>query len=168
MNRRVGYAREVARAVLQRHGIKQPPVDLKIILEKEGIEYEEADYFPDDVDAMIIPTEGAIVAVVNMKQHPNRRRFSLAHELGHYFMNHDRSEVLDRMTVDWEEVRQCRNSKDPQESEADIFASELLIPLAFLKKVYTKAMTIPDVAEIFQVSEAAASVAITTHFKSLF
>lgn len=168
MKPRVGYIRTVARKLLERHGIKAPPVDLQKLVESEGLEYQEVNYFPPDVDAMIIPIEGRIVAAVNLNQSPNRRRFSLAHELGHHFLHQDRSVLEERTTIDSGDVRQCRNSKDVYEMEADIFASELLIPLAFLKSVYTKGMSIPDVAEIFMVSEAAASVAISKHFNSLF
>lgn len=168
MKPRVGYVRTVARKLLDKHGIKQPPVDLQKLVEDEGLEYDEVDYFPDEVDAMIIPIEGRIVAAVNVNQAPNRRKFSLAHELGHHFLHQDRSVLEERITIDSGHERTCGKSKDVYEVEADMFASELLIPLAFLKSIYKKGMSIPEVAEIFMVSEAAASVAVSQHFNSLF
>lgn len=168
MKPRVSYIRKVARQLLDRHGIKEPPVNLQRLVESEGLEYQEVDYFPDDVDALIIPIDGRIVAAVNLNQTPNRRRFSLAHELGHHYLHQDRSFLEERTTIDSVDIRSCRNSKDIYETEADIFASELLIPLAFLKTVYTTGMSIPEVAKVFMVSEAAASVAISKHFNSLF
>ncbi len=168
MKPRVGYVRTIARKLLEKHGIKQPPVDLQRLVEREGLEYDEVDYFPDDVDAMIIPIDGRIVAAVNLNQAPNRRRFSLAHELGHHFLHRDRSVLEDRVTIDSGHELTCGKSKDVYETEADMFASELLIPLAFLKRAYKKGMSIPEVAEIFSVSEQAASVAVSQHFNSLF
>jgi Zn-dependent peptidase ImmA (M78 family) len=59
-------------------------------------------------------------------------------------------------------------NKDPFEAEADIFAGELLVPLAMLKRHYQPGFTSADIARIFDVSEAAASVALLNHFSALF
>ncbi len=169
MKPRIGYVRKYARELLKRCNINEPPVDLRIIIEKEGLEYQEVDYFPDDVDALIIPMQGRVIAAVNKNQSPNRRRFSLAHELCHHLLHRDRSLLEDRMTVDWRPPsRDEIHSKDVFEAEADIFAGEVLISLPFLKKTFKPGMTAQDVARLFEVSQEAASVAISTHFTSLF
>lgn len=166
---RTGYLRKFARELLKRHGITEPPVDLRRLVECEGLEYQEVDYFPDDVDALIIPIDGRIVAAVNMNQTRTRRRFSLAHELGHHLLHPDRSIHEERMTVDSEISSGCsRKKKDIYETEADMFAGELLVPLPFLKKTYKSGMSIPEVANIFDVSESVSSIAISTHYTSLF
>jgi Zn-dependent peptidase ImmA (M78 family) len=106
----------------------EPPVDVRAIAEKEGLDYDEVDFFPDDVDALITPLNGRIVAVVNKNHSLNRRRFSLAHELYHYL----EGEILvleDHSTTG--EVAQkglTRAGKDPFEVEADTFAGDLLVP----------------------------------------
>ncbi len=168
MTPRIGYVRKFARTLLQRNGIKSPPVDLKALIEKEGLEYEEVDYFPDDVDALIIHHEGIITAAVNKNHAPNRRRFSLAHELGHHFLHADRSVLEETTTIDSTTDRENIHGKDVFEAEADCFAGELLIPLPFLKTTYKSGMTTADLATVFQVSEQVAAIAISTHFKSLF
>lgn len=169
MKPRVGYVRKYARELLKRCQVTEPPVDLRLITEKEGLEYQEVDYFPDDVDALIIQMAQRTIAAVNKNQSPNRRRFSLAHELCHHLLHRDRSLLEDRMTVDWEPPsREEIHSKDVFEAEADIFAGELLIPLPFLKKAFKPGLTAPDIARLFEVSEEAASVAISIHFTSLF
>jgi Zn-dependent peptidase ImmA (M78 family) len=165
---RTGYVRKYARILLKRCNITAPPVDLQLIVQKEGLEYQEVDYFPDDVDALIIPMKDRVFAAVNKNHSPNRRRFSLAHELCHYLLHRDRSVLEERVTIDSPFDRDEVHSKDIFEQEADIFAGELLIPLPFLKEAFGKGITVPDIARIFEVSEQAASIAISTHYSSLF
>jgi Zn-dependent peptidase ImmA (M78 family) len=77
---RYGYAKKMARKVLKECGIKRPPVDLEIILKKQGYEYLEVDTFPKKVDALFIETETACYFAVNSCHHMHRKRFSVAHE----------------------------------------------------------------------------------------
>jgi Zn-dependent peptidase ImmA (M78 family) len=154
---------------LKRCGINDPPVHLKVVAEKVGLEYQEVDYFSEDVDGMIVQLEGRVVAVANLNQSPNRRRFSLAHELGHHLLHPDHTELDDQASIDAPPPGPDEFSrKDPYESEADIFAGELLVPLPMLKRHFKSGMTAADVARLFEVSEHVASIAITTHFTSLF
>jgi len=57
-------------------------------------------------------------------------------------------------------------TKDPAESEADMFAGELLVPLAMLKPLARKG--IAELSRIFLVSEHVISVAISKHYNLLF
>ena len=169
MKPRVGYVRKYARELLKRCGVTDPPVDLRVVVEKVGLEYQEVDYFSEDIDGMIVQMEGRVVAVANLNQSPNRRRFSLAHELGHHLLHPDRTVLDDRTSIDSPPPGTDEFSgKDPYEAEADIFAGELLVPLPMLKRHFKSGMTAADVARLFAVSEHAASIAITTHFTSLF
>jgi Zn-dependent peptidase ImmA (M78 family) len=168
MQPRKSFIRRAAIALLKRCKISEPPVDLLQIVKQCGLEYEEVDYFDDDVDALIIPYDGKIVAAVNQNSSVNRRRFSLAHELCHHLYHQDRSMLIESMTVDIEEGFDESSSKDPFESEADAFAGELLVPLPMLKKHYRPGHTAADIGQIFQVSEHVASIALTSHFDALF
>jgi Zn-dependent peptidase ImmA (M78 family) len=156
--------------LLKRSRINDPPVDLKIVAEKVGLVYEEVDYFPDDVDSLIIPVEGKVIAAVNLKQSNSRRRFSLAHEICHYLYHQDRSSFEDVPSIDSPPSRYTEDvsHKDPYEAEADIFAGELLVPFPMLKKAYRPGCTAADIARTFEVSEAVASIAMTSHFNALF
>jgi Zn-dependent peptidase ImmA (M78 family) len=166
---RTQFIRKAAIELLKRCGIKDPPVDLIIITERLGLIYEEIDYFPEDVDALIIPINDRIVAAVNMKQSRVRRRFSLAHEICHHLYHSDRLVLEEVQTIDSSEVyEEHRSRKDPYEAEADIFAGELLVPLPMLKKAYRPGQTAADIAHIFDVSESVASIAMTNHFDALF
>lgn len=170
MQPRKSFIRRAALDLLKKCKINDPPVDLLEIVKQCGLEYEEVDYFDDDVDALIIPYDGRTVAAVNQNSSVNRRRFSLAHELCHHLYHQDRSMLLRSMTVDSpiEESLEELSSKDPFESEADVFAGELLVPLPMLKKHYRSSQTAADIAQIFQVSEHVASIAVSSHFNALF
>lgn len=169
MKPRTRFVRQAARQLLKDCGITEPPVDLRIVAEKLGLGYEEVDYFPEDVEALIVPMKERTVAVVNKNFPRNRRRFSLAHELCHHHLHKDRSVLEDPTTIDSPDSSEDEfPSKDPFEAEADIFAGELLVPLAMLKKCYQPGFTAADVARIFEVSESAASVALLNHFSALF
>jgi Zn-dependent peptidase ImmA (M78 family) len=166
---RVGYVRKYARELLKRCDITEPPVDLRVVAEKQGLEYQEVDYFTEDVDGMVVQMEGRVIAVANLNQSPTRRRFSLAHELGHHLLHPDRTVLDDQASIDSPPPGPHEFSgKDPYEAEADIFAGELLVPLPMLKRLFKSGMTAADVARLFAVSDHVASIAITTHFTSLF
>lgn len=174
MRPRTRFIRQAARQLLKDCRISDPPVDLRVVAAKLGLGYEEVDYFPDDVEALIVPMEDRTVAVVNKNFPKNHRRFSLAHELCHHYLHQDRSVLEDPNTIDASDLDSSdllgteAATKDPLEAEADIFAGELLVPLFMLKKHYKPGFTAGDIARIFEVSESAASVALLNHFSALF
>ncbi len=85
--------------------------------------------------ALIIP-EGASPpgVLVNSDQPFERQRFSAAHELGHWVLKHETS------GVSWSHLGR---RFDPQEVDADSFASELLIPAHHLREALRDAATDP-------------------------
>jgi Zn-dependent peptidase ImmA (M78 family) len=166
---RANFIRKAAQELLARCGIKDPPVDLRRVCAKSGLCYEEVDYFPDDVDALIITLEDRVVAAVNANQSENRRRFSLAHELCHHLLHQDRSILEERITIDNPPSGAAEYyDKDPFEAEADIFAAELLVPYPMLKKSFKTGQTAAELACVFAVSESVVSIAIARHYSSLF
>lgn len=171
MKPRTRFVRQAASQLLKDCRISDPPVDLQIVAQHLGLGYEEVDYFPDDVEALIVPMEDRTVAVVNKNFPKNRRRFSLAHELCHHYLHKDRSLLEDTNAIDSPNVDSSDSvdlAKDAFEAEADTFAGELLVPLFMLKKHYKPGSTAADIARTFEVSESAASVALLNHFSSLF
>ena len=156
----------MAKKVLADSQIREPPVDLVRILGSEGIQYEEVDDFPDSVDALIIEDGEKVYAAVNARQHLHRRRFSLAHELGHYFL-HRGEQVVDLVDIDNPPAEQVGvEAKGPAEIEADLFAGELLVPLEMLRKHVKE--DIPTISKVFLVSEQVVAIAISRHMRQLF
>jgi Zn-dependent peptidase ImmA (M78 family) len=93
---------------------------------------------------------GDQVISVNAADPYNRKTFTIAHELGHYLLHRElfkqhpeRYQVLLRRPIAVE--------TDPLEKEANVFAAELLVPMAFLK-LYGKYATPDELADLFAVS----------------
>lgn len=81
---------------------------------------------------------GAWIIEVNQDRSLTAQRFTVAHELGHHFLGHDT----------------C--GTDPvQERQANVFAAELLMPLALVKKVLGTEKRLGQLAQCFQVSKEA-------------
>lgn len=162
---RTAFVRQMAKKILRESGITAPPVDLLQILRHNGIKYEEVDDFPDTVDALIIEDGTTIYAAVNAQQHFHRQRFSLAHELGHYFLHRDNT-FGDPITIDSPAEADDFGTKSPMETEADNFAGELLVPLEMLKLHVGK--SIPELSKVFRVSEQAMGVAVSKNMNALY
>ena len=67
-----------------------------------------------------------------------------AHEIGHLLLEHT-----------------CNKNQDDgshNETEANIFASELLVPTSFIKKDYTKMQNIQTLSKMYRVSDQALSI----------
>lgn len=103
-------------------------VDLDSIIKDMGIHYKEA-CMPDGYlgASKTIGIEKVLI-VSNQIDDLGRKRFTIAHELGHIFLHQG--------------SHSCRNkyfglafNKIPKETEANMFASELLMPGAVLRKL---------------------------------
>ena len=166
---RTGFARASARKLLQRCGITAPPVDLRPVLAQLGFDYHLVD-FPDGVDALLLTTgDGNRVAGVNRNHHPHRQRFSLAHEIGHRLLGHQVTYYGPHVTLDHppERIDHRREAKR-FETEANIFAGELLVPLAMLKMAHAKSQDLESLSKVFFVSTQVISIALMNHQRSLF
>lgn len=80
---------------------------------------------------------------------PQRIRFTVAHELGHFFLSHRFVSQISRRGVSEEEY-------DNSEKEAELFASTFLIP----PQTLTDKLTVDDVRDIYDVSNEAAKIAL--------
>jgi Zn-dependent peptidase ImmA (M78 family) len=164
------FAKEMARRAIAKYGLNTIPINLDVIFDKEGYKRVEINK-PDGVDGSIThhPGKGTFVAINKAKPF-NRIRFTLAHELGHIFLNHDKRDIYDGeqyREMDDIESEEMPSSAPGKEIEANVFASELLIPLEQLKKYAKEGHNLDKLAEIFQVSKHAMSVAYTTNWKYL-
>ena len=86
-----------------------------------------------------------------------RRRFAIAHELGHWFLHESESQMF-ICTAD--DMRDYKGS--PMEVEANIFASEFLMPTALFKPLSLNAepllSTISSLAKVFNTSLTATAM----------
>jgi Zn-dependent peptidase ImmA (M78 family) len=72
----------------------------------------------------------------NKAHHANRQRFTIAHELGHFFLHEGETVHLDSgnraFRINLRDVESAKG-EDNDEKEANFFAAELLMPASFLE-----------------------------------
>ncbi len=91
--------------------------------------------------------------LVNSEEADVRKRFTIAHELGHYFLHGD---VLKSKCVHVDVLYRAE-LKTEDEKDADYFAGALLMNQTLLRKLRNN-NTITELAEIFNVSTSAMTV----------
>ena len=96
--------------------------------------------------------------LVNTNHAKTRQRFTIAHELGHYFLH---QEMLKSNDMHIDALYRTTEQMDPEtkekENEVDYFAGALLMNKKLLEKL-SKEYNIEELADIFDVSTSAVAV----------
>lgn len=108
-------------------GIFDPAaIDLEAIAMDEGVRVQYKNL--NGCEARLVGYNDRAIVTIREASDPRRKRFSLAHELGHW--NYHRGRSFECRVDDWVEGY---NSKPAEEKEADKYASELLMPTYMFK-----------------------------------
>jgi Zn-dependent peptidase ImmA (M78 family) len=137
-------ARQQARDLIKRFGIKSPPVNVERIARSLGVKVEFAP-FDDELSGMAFIKHGIPGIGINSLHHPNRQRFTLAHELAHIVLHPE--ELAKAVHVDKGSLRRDRVSAAGTESleiQANVFAAELLMPEELLSAVLDEKFDLED------------------------
>ena len=146
------------------------PVQIIKLCNEQGLKVFE-DFLAPDVSGMIIvddqvwPKYGTNkFIVVNLSESPMRRRFTIAHELGHFILHKDSNTLYAHR--DMVNTLELKNSI---EAEANYFAANILMPEELVRYAIEdieeqslgrapEFLLIKEIADRFAVSEAAAKV----------
>ena len=82
------HARAAARSILREFGVSSPPIPVERIIKSRKIVLQYAP-LEQDLSGMAYIKNGIGIIGVNALHHPNRQRFSAAHELGHHVLHSD-------------------------------------------------------------------------------
>ena len=166
-------AREVARKVLREYGVKAAPVPVDRIIKSKGIVLEYAP-LDEDLSGMAYIKDGIGIIGLNALHHPNRQRFSAAHELAHHELHADILGHAVHVDKGFQVLLRDDVSSlgiDTREIEANAFASELLMPSELIAGVLVEqGLDIEDEAGVealarkFRVSPAAMRYRLSTRF----
>jgi hypothetical protein len=125
---------ELAQSVLKSLGLWRLPVDPFEVVSREGIFLAKDDY-PEGFDARIeyFPNGnkfGIFYASADGWRTPGRVRFSIGHELGHYYLPEHRAVIRSGKNHNSESDYSSRN---PMEQQADDFSADLLMPMPLFR-----------------------------------
>lgn len=127
---------EKAHALLVRLEIRMVPTPVEKIARALGAQIRFAP-FDDELSGMVYIKDGLPIIGVNALHHPNRQRFTIAHEIGHLELHRDI--ITSAIHVDkgfptglMRDSKSATGTEDI-EIEANQFASELLMPRDSIK-----------------------------------
>jgi Zn-dependent peptidase ImmA (M78 family) len=129
------------------------PIDPILIAKRLGIVVVETE-LKSDVSAEIRKEVGADPRIIlNVSDSRTRKRFSCAHELGHY-IQHIRDESQPDEKFSWVDKRGplASTGSNPQEIFANQFAAALLMPKEEVDSRVGSGVLVADLATVFGVS----------------
>lgn len=150
----------------------QPAIDVESISKQVGVNLHK-EQLDDQVSGMLVVKANAKHIIVNKLHHPNRQRFTVAHELGHLILHHKAGDkvFLDTSLSVYKRAGAPGHSTyshpestttPEQEREANLFAASLLMPRDVLcGYIDEQGIDLDDefdisrLASVFEVSEQA-------------
>jgi Zn-dependent peptidase ImmA (M78 family) len=149
------YVQEIdgrAAELLRRLDLFNVPVNVQSVAERLGANliFDDLD---DDVSGFLLKERSVVTIAINKAHHPNRQRFTIAHECGHLALH--ATGHKDQLWVDKAYLffRDAQSSSGDQlaEIQANQFAAGLLMPEALIRAHIEEAAALSDV-DIFRLS----------------
>jgi len=150
----ISYEDRLADTVRRKYGLQnQNPLDMIYISNSEGISLESLEN-PSFDNASgqfdLVYRMGRLMPVIRINPYRSltHQRFTFAHELGHYFLQHgprnrDTGEQLQK--------------REPEEMAANRFAAGLLMPVDAVQNAVKSGISVYQMPGLFGVSEEAMS-----------
>lgn len=133
------YIRQVVERLLEMHAKGRPPTRIDLIARACGAKIA---YVPAEagLSGFLLRRPGAegVIIGINQADTLTRQRFTIAHELGHFFLHAPEELHVDRASSVF--LRNLKSSEgvDEKEMEANLFAAELLMPREWLQSDLTQ------------------------------
>jgi len=156
-----GSIERQARRLLKANKIVSPSVDVRLLARALGATIKE-EASDSDVSGALFREEDFVLIGVNSSHSETRKRFTIAHELGHLILHDDPVRIdhhymeigqRSRMKPVAQRNQVSSEARDPREIEANRFAAALLMPTDFLEQSL-KGLRLPLTGkEIVELSE---------------
>lgn len=150
---RVSYARVRNRVQRLLEGLDGPPVDVEALAASLGAEVR-AFRLERDVSGVLYRERDRKVIVVNVAHAPARRRFTIAHELGHLLLHPGEPVHVDQgLRINLRDAASA-TAEEVDEIEANAFAANLLMPAEWLRQdVSEKGIDLEDTNEVKRLAD---------------
>ncbi|HZE87110.1 MAG TPA: ImmA/IrrE family metallo-endopeptidase [Methylomirabilota bacterium] len=120
-------------SLLEKCQITQPPVDVKKIAEFLKIIVVERSYKDKGpLSGMLVRNQNKVIIGINESHNDEKKRFSIAHEIAHYFLHEGEELIVDNNFLVNFRHKKTNPGEYHREKDANYFASCLLIPDKFL------------------------------------
>lgn len=146
-------------------------LQLEKLCKKLALQCFSAD-FDDNISGSIIRDEGldTYSIYVNRKHPRNRRRFTVAHEIGHYISylkgSYSKKELEQEGGFEDVAVSYRKDGRfSDAETEANLIAAELLMPKDKVDELIKQGLTPEEMAELFYVSPSAMTIRLKDLYK---
>lgn len=127
---------QFAMDVLSKYGIiKNPAKHLGEITKGENISVLAHEGWKLELCGKIMYIDGDPVIFYNADHNHRMINFTIAHELGHYFLKHLENEKSEIVCIN-RDLQKSDDSRDKREVEANFFASCLLMPFNLVQPVF--------------------------------
>lgn len=139
-------SRNMSWEILVKENIKELPVNIVELCRKLGIAVKYYDKLEQGNDGKCTVINNQAIILVRKECNRQRKRFTVAHELGHIMLGHvGKYELVNR---------EISPTDNPIEQEANVFASRLLAPACVLWGL--KVNSADEIAQICDISPTAA------------
>jgi Zn-dependent peptidase ImmA (M78 family) len=145
-----------ARAIAKRFGVNSIPVPVDRIARQLGAQLRVAP-LDEEISGMIYINDDIPIIGVNALHHPNRQRFTIAHELGHLELHRELLTKTVHVDKQYRVLMRDQNSStgtDSMEIQANAFAAELLMPAnIFERLISNKTFDIDDEGPLIELAK---------------
>lgn len=157
---------EKARTLIIRYnsdGVVPFPFE-KILLDERNLRIVESEKLSVEISGMIAYENGVFTILVNRNDGDARKYFTIARELGHYYLHRDFLEEENvivksgEQDTDLNPVPGGDGSVSLKEQQANIFAVCLIMPEKLVRKAWKTLNSIEECARLFEVSPTTMSM----------
>jgi Zn-dependent peptidase ImmA (M78 family) len=150
----------LARELLATNGTTEPPISVEGLAKSVGIEiYLQP--LDSDLSGFLYRDGDHAVIGVNSHHARVRQRFTVGHELGHYFLHDNERLRVDRAVQARFRSVLSSTGTDTEEIEANLFAAEVLMPREFVAQDLG-ALSSVDILDERAVSELAKRYSVSS------
>lgn len=145
--------------ILRAHRVETLPIDPVTLASRQGIKVHNAKFSDQSLSGMVAKRGQDVTILVNQSDPPFRKRFTIAHELGHIYLHLlTDGDFVDAQVDLFRETADATDTPSPErlmEIQANQFAAGLLMPASAVGRHFEANPRVSDLARIFNVSEEA-------------